>query len=99
MVVSLATFLEIFLNRLCYQVSLVTRSDLTARDLRGSMLERARKYLGAIGKFERPSSARWDEIDSFLRIRHVIVHVGGLTLGTNHQKAIERFSQGATISG
>jgi len=62
MIVSLATFLEIFLNRFCYQVSLVTRSDLTAQDLRGSMLERARKYLRTIGKFKKPNSTNWDQI-------------------------------------
>ena len=91
MVVSLATFLETFLDRLCSQVSLITRSELNVRDLRGGILERTRKYLTAIGKFKEPNSAAWTEIGLFFKIRHVIVHVGGFTLGTNHQKAIEQF--------
>jgi hypothetical protein len=91
MVVSLATFLETFLDRLCSHVSLITRSELNVRDLRGSILEASRKYLTAIGKFKAPNPAAWTEIGLFFKIRHVIVHVGGFTLGTNHQKAIEQF--------
>ena len=96
MVVSLATFLETFLDRLCSQVSLITRSELNVHDLRGGILERTRKYFAAIGSFKEPNSAAWTEIGLFFKIRHVIVHGGGFTLGTNHQKAIEHFCKNRT---
>lgn len=92
-VVSLATFLETFLNRLCSHVALVTKSDLKASDLKGSTLERARKYLNAVGKLERPGSTEWDELGLFFKIRNVIVHADGFTLGSSYQKAIEHFCE------
>jgi hypothetical protein len=76
------------------QVTVSNAQKCRLRDLRGSMLERARKYLVAIGKFKKPNPTIWEQIDLFFKIRHVIVHVGGFTLGSNHQQAIERFSKG-----
>lgn len=96
MVVSLATLLETFLDRLCSQVSLITKSALNVSDLRGGILERTRKYLTAIGNFKGPNSAAWIEIGQFFRIRHVIVHVGGFTPGSNHKQAIEQFCKNRT---
>jgi len=92
-VVSLATFLETFLDRLCTHVALITRSDLRVVDLRGSTLERARKYLNAVGKFASPNSLAWDELGMFFKIRNVIVHAGGFTLASSYQKAIQQFCE------
>lgn len=92
-VVSLATFFETFIDRLCSQVALITRSDLRVSDLRGSTLERARKYLTAVGKFASPSLFAWHELGLFFKIRNVIVHVGGFTHASNYQKAIQQFCE------
>jgi hypothetical protein len=90
-VVSLATFIETFLERLCYRVSLVTESELRASDLKGSTLERTRRFLQVVGHFQKPISSEWEEIGLFYKIRNVIIHNAGFAAKSNYKKAIERF--------
>jgi hypothetical protein len=92
-VVSLATFLETFVERLSYHVAIVTKSELRSADLKGSTLERARKFLQAVGNFQKPISSVWDEIGLFFKIRNVIVHNAGFTTKSHYEKAIEKFCQ------
>lgn len=90
-IVSLATFLETFLDRLCYRVALVMKSELRANDLRGSTLERAQRFLIAVGHFDNPAAPMWDEIGLFFKIRNVIVHSAGFIASAPYQKQIENF--------
>lgn len=92
-VVSLATLFETFVERLCYRVALVTKSELRSTDLKGSTLERARRFLLAIGHFQKPASSAWDEIGLFFKIRNVIVHSAGFTIDSNYEKPLEQFCQ------
>jgi hypothetical protein len=72
------------------------RSDLKIGDLRGATLEKARKDLNQVGKFKRPDTKAWNELGLFFKIRNVIVHAGGFTLGSNYHKAIEQFCEKRT---
>jgi hypothetical protein len=90
-VVSLATFLETFMRRLCYRVALVTKSELSAAELEHFTLQDERKFLQAVGRFQKPIQPAWDEIGLFKKIRNVIVHNAGFTAKSKYKKAIETF--------
>lgn len=64
--VSLISFVEGHLRRVCDKVAIVARSKITSTDLRGSVLERAGKFLAIFGEFKAPS----DESSKHLRTRN-----------------------------
>lgn len=90
-VVSLATFLETFLEQLCYRVALVTKSGLYSTKQKGSTIERARRFLQAVGHFQKPDTSVWTEVGLFFKIRNVIVHRAGFATGSKYEKLIEIF--------
>lgn len=90
-VVSLATFLETFVQRLCYRVALITKSELSFAKGRGSMLTRARKFLQTVGQFQKPNLPEWAEIELFFKIRHVIVHHAGFAAASKDKKLIKNY--------
>lgn len=92
-VVSLATLLETFLKRLCYQVALVAKSELSPANEKGSTLTRARRFLKKVGHFKKPASAAWEEIETFFKIRNVIVHERGFAEGSRYKEIIKSFCQ------
>lgn len=92
-VVSLATFLETFVERLRYRVALVTKSDLSSADQKGSMLKRARRFLQTVGHFQKPILSEWTEIELYFKIRNVIVHHAGFAAASQYEKLIETFCQ------
>ena len=95
-VVSLATFLETFVERLCYRVALVKKSELSSANQKGSMLTRSRKFLQSVGNFQKPLLPAWDEIELFFKIRNVIVHNAGFLAKSKYKELIENFCQSRT---
>jgi len=92
-IVSFATFLETYLDRLCSHVELIAKSGLNTHQRGDGTLKRSRKYLTAAGKFSRPSLDAWNGIALFFKVRHVIVHANGFVIGSKHRNAIEQFCQ------
>lgn len=90
-VVSLATLLETLLKRLCYRVALVKKDELSSADGKGSTLKRARRFLQKVGHFRKPASAAWDEMETFFKIRNVIVHERGFAEGSRYKEIIKSF--------
>lgn len=90
-IVSLVTFLETSARQLCYRVALVTKSELSAAELERFTLKDARKFLQAVGRFQKPIQPAWDEIGLFNKIRNVIVHNAGFTAKSKYKRAIEKF--------
>jgi hypothetical protein len=91
LVVTLATFIETYLDELCKNVGLVTKCESDSTDGKGSTLVRARRFLKAVGQFQRPTSALWEELGAFLKVRNVVVHTGGFAAGSKYERTIEQF--------
>lgn len=96
LIVTLATFLETYLDGLCKNVGLVTKCDSNSMDRKGSTLARTRRFLKDVGQFERPSPSGWEDVDTFFKIRNVVVHTAGLAVGSKYEKVIEGFCSGRT---
>ena len=70
-------------------------------ELKGSVLQRARKYFGKVGRLNEPNDVQWDTIASIYRIRNVFVHNGGMVTGTLAPKEVDALiasHPGLTIS-
>jgi hypothetical protein len=94
LVVTLATFLETYLDELCKNVALVTKSEFDSMAGKGSTLARALRFLRAAGQFYRPDPSAWEEVGTFFKIRNVVVHNAGFAAGSKYEKAIEGFCSG-----
>lgn len=96
LVVTLATFLETYLDELCKKVELVTKCDSSSTDGKGSTLVRIRRFLKNVGEFEGPTPSAWEEVGTFFKIRNVVVHTAGLASGSKYEKVIEGFCSSRT---
>lgn len=96
LVVTLATFLETYLDELCKNVALVTKSEFDLTDGKGSKLARARRFLKTVGQFHGPAPSAWEEVGTFFKVRNVIIHTAGFAAGSKYEKAIEGFCTGRT---
>lgn len=94
LVVTIATFIETYLDELCKNVGLITKGEFDSTDRKGSTLARARRFLKTVGQFRGPDSALWEELGAFLKVRNVIVHTAGFAAGSRYESAIEQFCRG-----
>ncbi|MCI0732416.1 MAG: hypothetical protein L0Y38_01170 [Methylococcaceae bacterium] len=88
-VVSLMAATEFYLSMLCRDVEAIVVAPIALNDLRGSTLERARKYLSTFGKFALPTDASWEELGDLYALRNVIVHNGAMIEGSSKSKRID----------
>lgn len=85
--ISLVSFTENRLNRICANTAIILSSKIKSADLKGSVLERARKFLEVFGGFMEPSEDKWNLLANLYDVRNVFVHYGGsIFLYRNHQQ-------------
>ncbi len=87
-VIQLCSFVEGQLEEICRRIELIARVPLKLRDLHGSTLSNARKYMEAFGKFTIPSEVEWQVIERIFYVRNVFVHQRGY-MGQHEKKIIE----------
>jgi hypothetical protein len=89
--ISLVSFTEKWLNMICHNTAIIVSSKITSSDLKGSVLERSRKFLEIFGGFMEPVKDKWDLIAHIYDVRNVFVHNGGSILQYRDQKRLSRF--------
>jgi len=89
--ITLMSVTEDSLSRICTQVSTMLDSSISNKDLKGSILEAAKKYLQAIGKYEAPPEHHWATVIDLYKVRNVMVHNGGMLEGAPNEKRIRAF--------
>lgn len=89
--ISLVSFTEVQLNFLCRDVAVIVESEVKCSDLRGSVLERSKKFLNKIGKFNNPSSGDWEEINCICDVRNSIVHNEGSIVNSRKEMRLRQF--------
>jgi hypothetical protein len=87
--ISLISFLEIQLNHVCSDVAVIVRSALSISDIKGSIIERSKKFLQNFGNFNNFSSDEWKMLTDIYYIRNVVVHANGII--PNSQKTENLF--------
>lgn len=96
-IMQLCSFLEGEMNEVCARVSVIAESPVKVNDLRGSTLSKPRKFLGAFGKFERPSEENWTIQERIFDVRNVMVHEGGFAGAYRNYKKMVDFAE--TVPG
>lgn len=91
--ISLVSFAETGLNQICRDTAVIVRSEIKSNDLRGSIFERSKKFLGSFGKFTKPSEPEWKLITQIYDIRNVLVHNNGSIFSPQHKKQSRQLSQ------
>ena len=89
--ISLVSFAETQLNQICRDTAVITRSGIKSNDLKGSILERSRKFLEIFGKFTKPPKLEWSFITRIYDVRNVLVHNNGSIFRYQHQKRLSQF--------
>jgi len=77
-VVSLMSATEFHLDWLCRDTAQVVQAAITHEELKGTALERARRFLNAFAQFTAPPDALWEEIGDLQALRNNIVHNAAL---------------------
>jgi hypothetical protein len=74
-IVSIVSFAEFNLNRVCKQVFNILTPPIKHTDKhKGGVIDRGKKYLKRFGKFNNPSDELWSIIKSIYLVRNCIVH-------------------------
>jgi len=77
-IVSIVSFAEVSLNRVCKQVFNILTPPIKHTDehkeLKGGIIDRGKKYLKKFGKFNNPNDELWSIIKSIYLVRNCIVH-------------------------
>ena len=89
--ISLVSFAETQLNQICRDTAVIGRSALKSNDLKGSILERSRKFLEIFGQFTKPSNLEWELITRIYDVRNVLVHNNGCIFRYQHEKRLSQF--------
>ena len=76
-IISLVSVLETRLSQACQAAAIIVRSQIKRSDLKGSVLERSRKFLEVLAKFSEPSPDQWDFLTGIYDVRNVLVHNQG----------------------
>ncbi len=77
-IVSIVSFAELNLDRVCKQVFNILTPPIKHtdkhKDLKGGIIDRGKEYLRRFGKFNNPSDELWGIIKSIYLVRNCIVH-------------------------
>lgn len=89
-VVSIVSFAELNLDRVCKQVFNILTPPIKHtdkhKDLKGGTIDCGRKYLRMFGKFNNPSDELWKLINSIYLVRNCIVHYNNDIEGMESKK-------------
>lgn len=75
---TLMSITEDSLNMICTQVSTMVDSQISHKDLKGSILEGSKKFLQTFGHFSTPSDETWATIFDLYKVRNIFVHNRGI---------------------
>jgi hypothetical protein len=76
--ISIMSLAELHLKRFCDLVAIILKSKLKCKDLVGSELERAKKFLKIVGGFNNPNDDYWNQIYTLQRLRNIFIHENGV---------------------
>jgi len=87
-ILQLCKVIEPYLSMLCRDVKEITTSKISVGDLKGGLYERNKKFLRAIGGFDKPNDRSWESIGDIYALRNTIAHHGGIVEGSNTEKRV-----------
>jgi hypothetical protein len=90
-IVTLMSMAEDHLTTFCSCVESLIDAPISNKDMKGSIIERAKKFLEAIGKFKKPKDHEWKLLIDIYKLRNALVHNGGRIEGVNDEKRLVKF--------
>lgn len=97
--VTLHSFLESELAWICESLRRKKKIPISWSELHGSPPERAKVYISKLGGLDFPTGRSWRQINSYMTIRHCIVHRTGSVSGFSKEKELRDYcSKQAGIS-
>lgn len=76
--ITLFSFLEYELNKLCTLLQRTENYNVSFRDIAGAGIERAKTYLLKVASLDvDPAAAAWNEIKNIQALRNLVVHADG----------------------
>jgi len=76
--ISVMSFAEASVARICSDVQIIARARIRVRDLQGNLWERSRLFLEVFGNFTEPESDIWDSVLRVYAVRNLFVHNDGV---------------------
>ncbi len=76
--VSIMSFFERYLNGVCTESSVLLRTQISHKTLKGSAIERAQTFLFRLCALPKPHEDRWRSMKRLQHLRNTVVHNGGL---------------------
>lgn len=93
---TLMSITEDSLNMVCTQVSTMVDSQISHKDLKGSILEGSKKFLQTFGHFSTPSDETWTTIFDLYKVRNMFVHNRGILDDSTTAKRVKNFMKRAS---
>jgi hypothetical protein len=93
--ITLMSITEDSLSMICTQISTMVDSQISHKDLKGSILEGSKKFLQTIGHFSTPSDDDWTTIFDLYKVRNMFVHNRGSLDDSTTAKRIQSFMKRA----
>lgn len=75
--IQLCSLIEATLGDMAHRVQIIERCQIEINHIKGSTLEKHKRYLTAFGKFNGPDADLWEQIGFVFRIRNIHVHQQG----------------------
>jgi hypothetical protein len=92
-VIQLCSLVESQIDEVCKRITLIARVPLKLRDLKGSTLEKGRRYMEAFGGFTTPSVANWSVVGKIFVVRNLFVHERGFMEQLGIENKIVEFAR------
>lgn len=86
--ITLISFFESMLNIACRDVEIINWNQKKCSDLKGSILQRSRRFLKDNGEFLKPREESWEKMISIYKLRNAFVHNESDTRQNDHLKKI-----------
>ena len=90
-IISLASFAEDYLKRICCEVAIIERVPEDPREWGRSIFKKARKFLTNHGGFSNPTDSDWTFLYRIYDIRNIYVHRRGNLHRCRDTSKIEKF--------
>jgi hypothetical protein len=90
--VSVLSFVEISVSKICENVVTIARAPITISDLRGDLWTRASLFLKSFGGFTQPTDEVWNSLKALYDVRNFFVHYAGLVVPKEHRARLSRLT-------
>ena len=95
-VVSAMSVTEALLAQVCRDVEIITGAHMEDSHRSGSILKRAKPYLGTAANFQQPSASTWAELRRIYDLRNVFVHRGGYLPSYGREAVVRELTRSRT---